>query len=115
MLSKIAQIPGPTPANRLVTRTAAKNRTNGAPVPVNGISHILRANALTYHGDGEEIPKYGVLEQDVDAKLHAITKMMRDVHRGTFSIVFGLFRQCFPDSITANAPPEATGPYFSFC
>jgi hypothetical protein len=46
MLSKTAQIPGPTPANRLVTRTAAKNSTNGAPVPVKGTSHILRANIL---------------------------------------------------------------------
>ena len=46
MLSKTAQIAGPTPANRLVTRTAAKNSTNGAPVPVNGMSQILRTNAL---------------------------------------------------------------------
>jgi hypothetical protein len=46
MLSKTAQIAGPTLANRLVTRTAAKNSTYGAPVPVNGISHILRANTL---------------------------------------------------------------------
>ena len=34
MPSKTAQIAGPTPANRLVTRTAAKDSTNGAPVPV---------------------------------------------------------------------------------
>jgi hypothetical protein len=37
---------GPTPANRLVTRTAAKNSTKGAPVPVKGVSHTLRANVL---------------------------------------------------------------------
>ena len=46
VLKKIEQIPGPTPANRLVTRTAAKKSTNGAPVPVKGISQTLRANAV---------------------------------------------------------------------
>ena len=34
-----------------------------------------------YHGDGEEIPKYDVLEQDVEGKLHIITRVMRDAHR----------------------------------
>ena len=38
--------PGPTPATRLVTRTAVKNSTNGAPVPVKGISQMRRANVL---------------------------------------------------------------------
>jgi hypothetical protein len=45
-LSNTEHAPGPTPAKRLVTRTAAKNSGNGAPVPVRGISHILKANAL---------------------------------------------------------------------
>ena len=60
-----------------------------------------------HRGDGEEIPKYGVLEQDVDATLHAITKLMpacHSIHNRTS--LFGLFRQRFQDSVSASAAPE---------
>src|SRR6516165_5114471 len=38
--------PGPTPATRLVTRVAAKNKTNDAPLPVQGDSRTRSPNAL---------------------------------------------------------------------
>src|SRR6185436_5779265 len=44
-LSNVAKTPGPDPAQTLVTTTAPKNRTNGAPVPVTGSSSVLKPNA----------------------------------------------------------------------
>ena len=45
-LSTMAQIPGPVPAAALITRTAAKSNTNGAPIPVRGLSQSRRANVM---------------------------------------------------------------------
>ena len=43
--------------------------SNGAPVPVNGISHILIPNVITTAGNAEEVANYLLTQHE--ARLHA--------------------------------------------